>query len=58
MKTEKLKTALKSFGRELVLFFNPRDWLPSIPLPPVGPWEPKGDGVQTLGEAIRGFKKD
>lgn len=46
---------LVRLGRSLAEFFAPRDWIPSIPLPPVGRWEPKGPGCMQLVDAIEGF---
>lgn len=48
----------KRFLRGLAEFLNPRDWIPSIPLPPVGSWEPKGKGTMSLWDALRGFPED
>lgn len=43
-------------GGALAEFFNPRDWVPSIPV--VRKHNPNAQGYQTLGEALRGFKDD
>ena len=53
--SEPKEPALKRFAKGLAEFFTPRDWVPTIPLPPVGRWEPKGKGTMTLFEAIEGF---
>ena len=44
----------KRFLKELAAFFNPRDWVPDVPLPPVGSWEPKGEGCMSVWEALFG----
>ena len=42
--------------RALTEFFNPRDWVPTFPI--VRKRDPNAQGYQTLGEALRGFRKD
>ena len=52
-RSEKFKDAAKRLGRGLAEFFNPRDWVPEIPIPRKPP--PDARGVQSLGDALRGF---
>lgn len=52
---EKLKKFLRRLAGGIAEFLTPRDWIPSIPLPPVGSWEPKGEGCMSLWDAIEGF---
>lgn len=49
---------MKKLLEGLKEFFDPRLWIPTIPLPPVGRWEPKGEGCMSLYDAIRGFPDD
>lgn len=49
---------MKKFLASLKEFLSPRDWVPSIPLPPIGKREPKGEGCMSLYDAIRGFPRD
>jgi hypothetical protein len=51
-----MKEALKRLGGALAEFFTPRDWIPSIPV--IRKPHPDAKGYQTLGEALRGFRKD
>lgn len=55
--SKNLKEFSKRLGSGLAEFFAPRDWIPTIPLPPVGKRAPKGDGCMTLFEAIQGFPR-
>lgn len=52
----RLKESLRRLGAALAEFFNPRDWVPTFPIPQKR--DPDAQGYQTLGEALRGFKKD
>lgn len=51
----RVKQTLRRLGGALAEFFNPRDWRPTFPI--VRKHDPDAQGYQTLGEAIRGFKK-
>jgi hypothetical protein len=50
---KKLKKGLRALGRGLADFLNPRDWVPTIPVPHKR--DPDAQGYQTLGEALKGF---
>lgn len=47
------ETKLSRFLAALKEFFEPRTWIPTIPLPP----KSKGPMVMTLFDAIKGFPK-
>jgi hypothetical protein len=53
---EKPESFLPRLGKGLAEFFNPRDWVPSIPIPRKP--HPKAQGYQSLYEALRGFKRN
>lgn len=53
MTDNKLKLFFLRLGLGLAEFFTPRDWVPRIPIPR----KRKGRGVQSLGEAIKGFEQ-